>query len=123
MADQPEYRVYRSRPGFLKRLFYREKDADRFERPQTLDRPAERLRPRREPRERPGLLEPELPDWRKRITPKRVLIALGGAIGFWIVLSFVLFMISAHIQSNKEPAAFKRALDNGGNLLTSANNI
>ena len=50
-------------------------------------------------------------------------MALAAAIGFWILLSFALFMISAQIQANKLPDRVKKELDDGGNMLTSANNI
>ncbi len=139
MADKPNYRVYRARRGWLSRFLYRERDRRRFEPPdpaagegaapaQTLDRPADRLRPPREPRERPGLLEPELPPRRrwplnKPITPGRVLRWIAVAIVSWIVLTIVLFMISAHIQADDTPERVKRELDDGGNMLTSANNI
>jgi LCP family protein required for cell wall assembly len=149
MADKPEYRVYRARRGLLSRLLNR--DRSRFEPPAeapptapprtaagrtppaggapsppaSLDRPADRLRPEpAEPVERPGLLRPAPPAERpRRITPRRVLVALAIAIVGWALLSFVLFMISAHVQSGKVPDRVKAALDDGGNMLTSANNI
>ena len=149
MADKPEYRVYRARRGFLSR--FRARDRGRFDPPDqaqpapppstaagrrpassgaaaapaTLDRPADRLRPEpREPVERPGLLRPTPPAERgRRITPKRVLVAFAIAIVGWTLLSFVLFMISAHVQSGKVPERVKAALDDGGNMITSANNI
>jgi anionic cell wall polymer biosynthesis LytR-Cps2A-Psr (LCP) family protein len=48
-----------------------------------------------------------------------VVVAIVG----WTLLSFALFMISAQIQANKLPDRVKQELDDGGNMLTSANNI
>jgi LCP family protein required for cell wall assembly len=79
--ERPEYRVYRSRPGFLSRL-----------RSPNIEGLRERMRG-----QRPG--GPRLP----RPSP-------GGhpwwhwvlyAIGAWILLSFVTFAISAQIQKSK----------------------
>ena len=52
-------------------------------------------------------------------------MALGivAFVVFWTLLSFVLFMISAHVQSQKVSDATRASLDKSGNLLTSANNI
>jgi LCP family protein required for cell wall assembly len=47
---------------------------------------------------------------------------LVAALG-WVLLSLVLFMVSAQIQSGKVPDRVKNALDDSGNMLTSANNI
>jgi LCP family protein required for cell wall assembly len=41
----------------------------------------------------------------------------------WVLLSLVLFMISAEIQTGEVSDSAKAALDDGGNLLTSPNNI
>jgi LCP family protein required for cell wall assembly len=143
MADKPEYRVYRSRRGLLSRLRGRDR---RFDFPggrdapapsapprtpagaggaPPLDRPADRLRPPHEPTERPGLLEPELPRRRRfpRLTPRRVIVGVLIAIVAWTLLSLGIFMLSAQIQSGKFPDRAKAALDDSGNMLTSANNI
>ena len=60
---------------------------------------------------------------RSRITVKRVLIALAIALVSWLLLSFVLFMVSATQQAGTIPAAAKAELASGGNMLTSANTI
>src|SRR5919108_2486181 len=132
MSDKPEFRVYRSRPGLLRRLLYR--DQDRFAppakqpaaQPRTVAgrRPAEappRVPPGAPPGTRPGLPPP--PGERRAIPWRRIGKWALAAVGFWILLSLVLFMVSAQIQSDKVPDDVKKALDDGGNLLTSANTI
>src|ERR671922_37222 len=91
MSDKPEYRVYRSRPGLLRRLLYR--DQDRFAppakqpaaQPRTVAgrRPAEappRVPPGAPPGTRPGLPPP--PGERRAIPWRRIgkwaLAAVGG---------------------------------------------
>ena len=59
----------------------------------------------------------------RRITPKRVIIGLLVAIVAWVLLSFVLFMISAATQQGTLPAAATSQLTGGGNMLFSANTI
>ena len=54
---------------------------------------------------------------RKRITPGRVLKWLALAVLGWLLLSFVLFLISAQIQDGVSDEA-ERALSRKGNLLT-----
>jgi len=61
--------------------------------------------------------------WGGRITLGRVLIALAIAIVSWLLLSFVLFMVSATQQAGTIPAAAKAELTSGGNMLTSANTV
>ena len=61
--------------------------------------------------------------WRERITPKRVLGGLLGAIAAWLILSLVLFLISSHFERTAPPANVASVLDPSGYPLTSANNI
>jgi LCP family protein required for cell wall assembly len=87
----PEYTVYRSR-GWLSRL-----------RPST-----ERLRwPRRErgPRER------------RKVTPRRVLGIVLLVAAAWLLLSVVLFLVSAQ-TTRGFPESTEKALSDEGNLLT-----
>jgi LCP family protein required for cell wall assembly len=134
--DKPEYRVYRARGGLLSRLLNR-READRFRplerrhRPPGPGIPASRPGtatveppPAAPPREPPRLPpEPGREPWWRRLTWKRVLAGIAGFVVFWALLSFVLFMISAHVQSQKVSDATRAALDKSGNLLTSPNNI
>ena len=61
---------------------------------------------------------------RRRITPKRVILGLVIALVAWLLLSFVLFMISAQSHSGGPlVAAAEPDLTSGGPMLTSANTI
>jgi LCP family protein required for cell wall assembly len=60
---------------------------------------------------------------RRRITLKRAVLALLAAVGCWLLLSLVLFLFSSHFERVSPPADVQNALDPGGFLLTSANNI
>jgi LCP family protein required for cell wall assembly len=137
MPDKPEYRVYRARRGLLSRLLNRDRDGGRFEPPKPDSGRTPQTQAGREgavgtqvrpggvpprPGEPPGpILPAEKP--RKPISWRRVLFWVVVAIVGWTLLSFALFMISAQIQANKLPDRVKQELDDGGNMLTSANNI
>jgi LCP family protein required for cell wall assembly len=92
-GERPDYKVYRSRPGFLSRL-----------RTPDLQSLRERIgRPRPEPGAPP---EP----WRpSRRWLKWILIPIGA----WLLLSLVSFAISAQIQKSKLDGAAKDTV--GGN--------
>jgi LCP family protein required for cell wall assembly len=99
-GERPEYKVYRSRRGLLDRL--RPRDDMRGLR--------DRLRRRRPEPGGPGV------PLRDRITVGRVLKWLGVAVAAWLVLSLIVFMISAQVTkgvSNRTEAA----LSDGGSLL------
>jgi LCP family protein required for cell wall assembly len=99
-GGRPEYKVYRSRKRPLKGLGGGT-DLDALKR---------RLgRARNE--------EPEPPRERRRITPGRVLKWLALAVLGWILLSIVLFLVSAQLQEGVSDEA-ERALSSEGNLLT-----
>ncbi len=138
-SEKPEYRVHRARPGLLSRLLNR-REAQRFgplgkehQPPEpgipaakpgtaTVEPPPPRQpRPPEVPPRLPG--EPPREPWWRRITWKRVVLGIVAFVAFWSVLSIVLFMISAHVQSQKVSDATRTALDKSGNLLTSPNNI
>jgi LCP family protein required for cell wall assembly len=97
----PEYKVYRAR----KRPLARRGDLD------ALKRRLSRVTGR-EPDER----ERE----RKPITPGRVLKWLALAVVGWLLLSLVLFLVSAQIQDGVSDDA-KRALSKGGSMLGGTN--
>jgi LCP family protein required for cell wall assembly len=59
----------------------------------------------------------------RRITPKRVIIGLVVALVAWLLLSFVVFLISASTQSGGIPSDAQNALASGGNMLFSANTV
>jgi LCP family protein required for cell wall assembly len=95
----PEYKVYRSRRNPLAGL-----------RPKgDLDALRRRLGRRRE--REPG---------ERRITPGRVVKWVALAVGGWLVLSLVLFLISAQFTGGVSDSA-ARALSSKGNLLTGSN--
>jgi LCP family protein required for cell wall assembly len=125
-SEKPEYRVYRARRGWLARFLNR-REAQRF-RPPGGEEPAGYRRGTVEPPPR-GPAAPRVPagppaePWWRRITWKRALLGVLGFIVFWSLLSLVLFLISAHFQSQKVSDATRAALDKSGNLLTSPNNI
>ena len=96
----PEYKVYRSRKNPLQRLSGGT-DLD------ALKRRLSRVRKD----------EPDPSRDKRRITPGRVLKWIALAIAGWILLSLVLFLISAQIQDGVSPQA-ARALSDDGNLLT-----
>jgi LCP family protein required for cell wall assembly len=136
-SEKPDYRVHRARSGLLSRLLNR-RDSERFRplergeapgssvptaRPgtATVEPPPRGPRPHDVPRQLPG--EPPREPWWRRITRKQVLLGVAGFVVFWTLLSFALFMISAHVQSQKVSDATRASLDKSGNLLTSPNNI
>jgi LCP family protein required for cell wall assembly len=105
--DRP-YKVYKARPRGLKALLRGEEEIG----PGGPGRkPPER---RREPGERPS--------WRERITPKRVILGLLGAIVFWLLLSLVLFMISSATAPGI-PSDAEKALASGPNMLTGTDTV
>jgi LCP family protein required for cell wall assembly len=61
--------------------------------------------------------------FRGRVTPRRVIVWLLGAIVAWLLLSLVLFLISAQIQTSGLPASAGSALTPGGNMLTSTDTV
>ena len=99
----PEYNVYRSRRGPSGRLGGgRDLDA--------LRKRLSRFR-RRGPRE---------PGERRGITPGRVFKWLAVAVVGWLLLSLVLFLVSAQTQEGVSDSA-KSALSNQGSLLSGTN--
>jgi LCP family protein required for cell wall assembly len=112
----PEYKVYRSRRGFLSR--FRKPDLsslrEREWRGPKLPLPGrrERDRPKRMPLSRPA------PPW-----ARRALKWIGlGALG-WILLSFLAFAVSAQLQAFKLSGDAKSTLHGNPFLLGSAQTI
>jgi LCP family protein required for cell wall assembly len=95
----PEYKVYRAR----RRLLARGADLE------ALRERLSRVRDR-DGRQRP-------PGERRGITPGRVLKWIALAIAGWLLLSLVLFFVSAQLQEGVSARA-ERALSGSGNLLT-----
>jgi LCP family protein required for cell wall assembly len=61
--------------------------------------------------------------WTGRLTPKRVLLGLLGLIFGWLLLSLVLFLVSAHFERTSPPSDIAGVLSPAGFPLTSASNI
>jgi LCP family protein required for cell wall assembly len=62
--------------------------------------------------------------WRRRWTPLRILKYVVGVCVFWLVLSLVLFLISASIQSGGAiPASAKKQLSSGPNMITGTDTV
>jgi LCP family protein required for cell wall assembly len=114
--DEPQYTRYRSRP----RLPWSRKDEgfDALREPGEPREDDEPPKPRRRiwPFRRPG--RPG-----RRITVGRVLRYLALAVGAWLLISLVLFLVSAQIQSAKVSDAAEAKLSGGGYPLTSPNTI
>ena len=71
----------------------------------------------------PGRRGAGLPWLRRRWSVRRVLKYLVLAVIGWLVLSLVLFLVSASIQSGSVPDSVSAALSPGGNMLTSPNTV
>jgi LCP family protein required for cell wall assembly len=103
-GDRPEYKVYRSRRSPLGSLG-RSDELDRFR-----DRVRDPRKPEPQPRRRG-------PRERKPLTPGRVVKWLAVAIGAWLALSLVLFMVSAQLEGGVSDDA-KDALSGNGDFFT-----
>ena len=96
----PEYKVYRSR----KHALTRGGDLD------ALKRRLSRVTGK----------QPDEPRTRKPITPGRVAKWVALAVGGWLLLSLVLFLVSAQVQEGVSDDA-KAALSGGGSMLGGTN--
>ncbi len=107
------YNLYRSLPKGLRARLRGEEDIE-----------TERRRQRNGgPPRRPGQTPPDVPWWKRKLTPGRVLKYLAAAIVCWLVLSLVLFLVSAQIQSGSIPASAQRALTGGPNMITGTDTV
>jgi LCP family protein required for cell wall assembly len=106
--DRPEYKVYRSRRGLLDRLA-----GPRDQVAQLRD--AARRRAQRERQDKD--VEPERERGPERPLWRRVFKWVAIAVGAWVLLSFVLFMVSAQITDGVSEET-EEALSSGGSLLT-----
>ena len=104
-GDRP-YTVYRARRKGLRARLRGEEDA---ELPEPRDPDREDGRPSG-PRT-PGQIA------------KRVLKYVAIAVVGWLLLSLVLFIVSAQIETSKLPSSVSDQLSSGGNMLFSANNV
>jgi LCP family protein required for cell wall assembly len=102
-ADRPDYRVYRSRPKLLSRGSRAGGDDVRSPRPEP-EYEVQRTR-------------------RRRISGRRIAKWVALAVTGWLLLSLVVFLVSAQIESSKVSAAASSKLTGGGFPLTSPNTI
>lgn len=100
---RPEYKVYRSRRGPFGKL----RGGDELRQLRSLRRRRDERAPE----------EPRLPRTRRRITPGRVAKWVALAAGAWILLSAVIFFVSAQTQEGVSERT-DAALSDGGSLLT-----
>jgi LCP family protein required for cell wall assembly len=107
--DERPYHVYRAAPRGLRSLLRGEEDTG-------LPDPGrdDKRRPRREREAVPGT---------RRITPRRVLKYVAIAILSWLLLSLVLFIVSAQIQQGSLPNSATAALTGGSNMLTGTDTV
>lgn len=113
-GGDPDYKVYRSLPRGLKSRLRGEDE------PLLPGRGGGGRRPRRTGRSGVG---PALPWWRRQLRPRRLVLWVVGFIVAWLVLSAVLFLVSAQVQSGAVPNKVSAALSGGGNMLTSTDTI
>jgi LCP family protein required for cell wall assembly len=102
-AERP-YTLYRSRPRGLRARLRGEEDVD------LRQSDGRERRPEREKRT----------GWQ---IARRVLKYVAIAIVAWLLLSLVLFIISAQIEQGNLPDSAKNALSSGGNMLFSTDNV
>jgi LCP family protein required for cell wall assembly len=107
--EERPYKLYRAGPRGLKALLRGEEDLGL-----GADRPG---------RDRDGRGPRGPRRFGGRLTWKRGLLYLALAVVGWLLLSLVLFLVSAEIERGKVPGSAKAALTSGGNMLTSANTV
>jgi LCP family protein required for cell wall assembly len=121
-GERPAYTLYRSKPrGLRERISGEEAGLDELRGGGARERrPAgarRRLLPRMRGRRGAGGRD------RFRITPGRIVLWVALAIGAWLALSLVLFLVSAQIEQGKVSEEAKAALKSAGYPLTSPNTI
>jgi LCP family protein required for cell wall assembly len=108
-VEERPYNVYRARPRGLKSLLRGEQETGipgGPSRPGRRREPGEKQRPFRGP-------------WTWRRVIKYVLVAIAS----WVLLSLVLFIISAQIETGNLPSSASDALTSGPNMLFGADNV
>jgi LCP family protein required for cell wall assembly len=103
--EPPPYKLYRSGPKGLKARLRGEDD--------DLQVAPEYRTYRGGDRDRGG----------RRVSWKRVVLGLLAVLVGWLLLSFILFLISASSQSGGVPSDAEAALSSGSNMLFGADNV
>jgi LCP family protein required for cell wall assembly len=103
--EQPPYKLYRSGPKGLKARLRGEDD--------DLGVPREYRTYRGGQRD----------GQRRRVTPKRVILGLLALLAAWLLLSLIVFLISASSQSGGVPSDAEAALAGGSNMITGTDTI
>src|SRR3954453_4654138 len=101
-TQQPQYTLYRSRPKLFRR-----RDEDLVPAPPRETTPGAPKPPRRQRRLRPG----------------RILASVALALVGWVLISLILFIVSAQIQQSKVSSATDAQLGGAGNPLTTPNTV
>jgi LCP family protein required for cell wall assembly len=110
-GGQRPYTLYRSAPRGLIARLRGESDYEIAQREEA------RLRTPRPVRLATG------PWWRRRWTVRRGLLTVLGLVVGWVLLSAVLFLVSAQTRAGDLPAGASSQLTSGGPMLTSANTV
>jgi len=111
-AERP-YKLYRSVPKGLRARLRGEEDIDSVRRGDGGPGGPGRRRD----------LDRGVPWWRRRWSVWRVVKYLALAVVAWLVLSLVLFLVSAQIQSGSVPDSVSSALTSGPNMLTGTDTV
>lgn len=121
-GERPAYTLYRSKPrGLGERL--RGEDAGLEELGGAPGGPRGPRRPLRLGGRHRGRGGVAAPGARPRVSPRRVLKWVALALAGWLLLSLVLFLVSAQIEQGKVTDAAKAELRSAGPLPFSANTI
>jgi LCP family protein required for cell wall assembly len=110
--EERPYKLYRAGPRGLKSLLRGEEET-------ALPGPSGPSGPGRKRRAPGEKWRPFRGPWTVWRAIKYVLVAIVA----WLVLSLVLFLISAQIETGSLPASASDALTSGGNMLFSADNV
>ena len=120
--EQRPYTLYRSTPKGLRDRLRGDQEAA-----EDVERRGLRRRDRRNRRDEDPegpLVDQRAPWYRRRITPWRVVRWVVGIIVAWLVLSLVLFLISAQIESGAGlPKSAHAALASGPNMITGTDTV